>query len=87
MTAIEFSEQFFRDRVRYDLLGTLRAGWLAMRRHREERRTMVTLSRLPPHVIRDMGFDPELIYAALDGSWDEVDPQRFRRYFPRRERI
>ncbi|WP_444728897.1 hypothetical protein [Neoaquamicrobium sediminum] len=46
------------------------------------------LSRLPVHVIRDMGFDPESVYAALDGSWDEVDPARpYRNHLPRNGRV
>lgn len=40
----------------------------------EERRTLVRLSRLSPHLIRDMGIDPDDVYAALKGSWDEVGP-------------
>jgi uncharacterized protein YjiS (DUF1127 family) len=87
MTAVEFSSAYDPDRARYDLVGTLRVGWQAMRRHRAERRIMVRLSRLDPHVIRDIGFDPERIYEALDGSWDEVDPACFHSYLPRRERI
>ncbi len=49
-----------------------------MVRRFEERRTIVKLSRLDPHLIRDMGFDPAAIYGALEGSWDEVHGDRFR---------
>ncbi|PRD40890.1 hypothetical protein C5748_24380 [Phyllobacterium phragmitis] len=87
MTTTTVSGEIREERVRYDFLGTLKAGWRAMRRHRQERRALVALSRLPPHVIRDMGCDPEQIYAALDGSWDEVDPGNFRNHLPRKERI
>lgn len=74
--------------VRYDFLATLRAGWRAMLAHREERRAVVKLSRLPVHVIRDMGFDPERVYEALDGSWDEVDPANpYRDRLPRTGRL
>lgn len=59
---------------RFDLLATLFVGWRAMRRHREERRALVRLCRLPPRLLLDMGFDPERLYEALDGTWDEVGP-------------
>lgn len=52
------------------------------RRH-AERRTVVQLSRLDPHLLRDMGFDPERIADALEGSWDEVDLARYLRRRPR----
>ena len=74
MSAVELPRHAFADGARYDLWGTLRAGWRAVLRHREERRIVVALSRKPPRLLRDMGMDPEQVYAALDGSWDEVDP-------------
>jgi uncharacterized protein YjiS (DUF1127 family) len=54
-------------------------AWQAYVRQIEEHRTIVKLSRLDPHLIRDMGFEPADIYAALDGTWDEDA----RRAFPR----
>lgn len=87
MTAIELSEEFRQGRARYDILGTLIVGWRAMRRHRKERRLLITLSRLAPHVIRDIGLDPEQVYEALEGSWDEIDPANFRSKLPRKERV
>lgn len=57
----------------------LRSLWQSTVRRRLERRTLVKLSRLPPHVVRDMGFDPERIAEALEGSWDEVDLARYLR--------
>lgn len=36
------------------------------------------LSRLPPHLIRDMGLDPARVYDAVEGTWDEVNPGRYR---------
>lgn len=74
-------------RVRYDLLGALQAGWHAFLERRRERRLLVEISRLPPHMILDMGLDPELVYEALDGSWDEVDPSSWQGLLPRRARI
>ncbi|WP_159590804.1 hypothetical protein [Chelativorans xinjiangense] len=87
MSTTAISAKLRKERVRYDLLGTLLAGWRAMRLHRRERRAMVAISRLDPRLISDMGFDPELIYEALDGSWDEVDPARLLRHLPRKARI
>lgn len=88
MSVIELRTHVPVRAVRYDFLATLRAGWRAMLVHREERRTIVKLSRLPMHVIRDMGFDPESVYEALDGSWDEVDPANpYRDHLPRTGRV
>jgi uncharacterized protein YjiS (DUF1127 family) len=87
MTAIEISRGFRRERVRYDFIGALQAGWHAFVERRRERHTIVALARLPRHVVRDMGLDPEQLYAALDGSWDEVDPASYRSHLPRRDRI
>lgn len=87
MQTIAISEDIRKTRIRYDFLGTLLAGWRAMRRHRQERRQLVALSRLGPRLIRDIGFDPEDIYRALDGSWDEVDPADFRIDLPRKEQV
>lgn len=87
MSAIELREQAPIRVARYDFLATLHAGWRAMLAHREERRMIVKVSRLPARIIRDMGFDPELVYEALDGSWDEVDPAGYRPYMPRTEHV
>jgi hypothetical protein len=40
--------------------------------HHRERKLIVRLSRLPDHIVRDMGFDPVKVVDALDGSWDDV---------------
>lgn len=87
MTAIEFSGAFRERRVRYDYFGAVRAAWRAFIAHRRTRRTLVTLSRLPEHVVRDMGLEPEHIYAALGGTWDEVEPAAYQIHLPKRERI
>jgi uncharacterized protein YjiS (DUF1127 family) len=65
--------------VRFSLFTPLLEAWQAYARQVEEHRTIVRLSRLDPHIIRDMGFDPADIHAALEGTWDE-DP---RPSFPR----
>ena len=67
-----------RQQPRSGSLPSLRDLWWNVMRRRQERRAIVRLSRLAPHVIRDMGFDPDRIYEALDGSWDEVNPGQFR---------
>lgn len=59
---------------RSDLAATLLVGWRAMRRHRENHRALVELSRKPPRLLRDMGLDPERLYEMLDGTPDEVGP-------------
>jgi uncharacterized protein YjiS (DUF1127 family) len=56
-----------------------RKAFRAVRRRVEERRTIAKLSRLSPHLIRDMGLDPEAIRGALIGTWDEVHEDRFPR--------
>jgi uncharacterized protein YjiS (DUF1127 family) len=65
----------------------LLAGLRGMRCYSQERQVIVALSRLGPRLIRDMGFDPEQVYEALDGTWDEVDPANFRGHLPRRHRV
>ncbi len=87
MTAMELSREFREERVRYDFLGALQAAWRASVVNRRERQNLIVLSRLPQHVIRDIGLGPEEVYAALDGGWDEVDPAAYRSHLPRRERV
>jgi uncharacterized protein YjiS (DUF1127 family) len=58
-------------------LSELREAVRAVRRRVEERRTIARLSRLSPHLIRDMGLDPDAIRGALIGTWDEVHEDRF----------
>ncbi len=65
--------------ARTGFLSHLIAALRSYRRHVQERRIIVRLSRLDSHLLRDMGFEPADIHAALEGSWDE-DP---RRSFPR----
>jgi uncharacterized protein YjiS (DUF1127 family) len=62
-----------------DVSAALARLWRRTARRVEERRTLLRLSRLSPHVVRDMGFEPELIAEALEGSWDEVDLARYLR--------
>lgn len=87
MATLDIALRIPGERVRYDFVGALQAAWSAFAERRRERRTLVAISRLPPHVIRDMGFDPERIYEALDGTWDEVDPSSWRGLLPRKALI
>jgi uncharacterized protein YjiS (DUF1127 family) len=41
---------------------------------RAERRLHARLARMPAHLIRDMGFDPELVCGAAVGTWDQGIP-------------
>jgi hypothetical protein len=66
-----------------DLLIALRAGWQTLLRRQEERRAIVAISRLGPHIIRDMGLDPERIHEELRGGWDAIDPVGFRSLLPK----
>lgn len=56
---------------------SLASAATAAGRHRDERREVIQLSRLDPRRLNDMGFDPEAIYDAVDGTWDEL-PSRPR---------
>jgi uncharacterized protein YjiS (DUF1127 family) len=87
MALLDITARMPRSRVRYDLLGALQAAWHAFGQHRQDRRTLITISRMSPRLIRDMGFDPDRVYEALDGTWDEVDPASYRGMLPRRGRI
>ncbi len=51
--------------------------WVYLRRRRE-RRLFARLSRLPAHLIRDMGFDPDAVHEMALGTWDVVHPTRIR---------
>ena len=51
-------------------------------RHFTERRVLARLARMSPHLMRDMGFDPEDIRAAADGEMRASEP--FRRRLTRR---
>ena len=41
-----------------------------------DRRTVGRLSRLDARLIRDMGFEPDAIYGAVEGSWDDRELRR-----------
>lgn len=83
MSMATHSAEFRESPARLDFLGAVHAGWRAFLLGRRQRRDIVAVSRLPPHVIRDMGYDPEQIYYQLKGSWDELDPVTFRMLLPK----
>lgn len=41
-------------------------------------RELVRISRMSPRMIRDMGFDPAEIYAAVEPDWGDVHNMRWR---------
>lgn len=57
---------------------TVPAFVVAFVRRRSERRALARLSRLPERLVRDAGFDPETVRDAVSGTWDEVNPGRYR---------
>ena len=57
-------------------LRALLASWWAAR---AQRRLIARLSRLSPRRLRDLGYNPADIYRAVEGTWDEVTADRFRR--------
>lgn len=57
---------------------TVPAFVVALVRRRSERRALKRLSRLPERLVRDAGFDPDAVRDAVSGTWDEVDPGRYR---------
>jgi uncharacterized protein YjiS (DUF1127 family) len=80
MTTIDVFEETRKEPpARTGFFVQLRQGWRAYVHRFEERRIIVKLSRKDGRLLRDMGFEPEDIYAALDGTWDQVP----RRLLPR----
>jgi uncharacterized protein YjiS (DUF1127 family) len=52
-----------------------RAGLRAWLRRRAERRALAEISHLDPHLIRDIGLDPERVQAAT-GGWEVLPVNR-----------
>ena len=80
MTTIELFDDPSRKSVGFGFLGRVGMALVEISQRREERRTVVKLSRKGPRLIRDMGLDPAAVYGALDGTWDEVQGDRFPRF-------
>jgi uncharacterized protein YjiS (DUF1127 family) len=56
----------------------IRLGQAARRAaHRfEDRQTVSRLARLDARLITDMGFEPDAIYGAVEGSWNDHELRR-----------
>lgn len=67
MTTLDFFASEPAVAKRPSFFATLRKFWTNMARRRAERRTIVELSRLDAHLLRDMGIEPLDIYDALNG--------------------
>ena len=77
MATIEFTDGCCgRPSLRLEV-GLPRLIWDYLRR-RTERRALARVSRLSEHLMRDAGFDPEEIYDAVPGRWEERHPGRLR---------
>lgn len=78
MSTIEISAAYARKSHNSGLLAPVGAFFAALARRMEERRVILTLSRMSPRRLEDIGFDPAAVYGAVEGTWDEVDPGCFR---------
>lgn len=58
--------------------GGLAALWRRLQKKLEDRRTLRKLYHLDPHVLRDMGFEPAEISSAYEGTFAEIQGDRFR---------
>jgi uncharacterized protein YjiS (DUF1127 family) len=65
--------------VESSVVSRLKAAWNRYLQARQDRHLIAKLSRLDQHLVEDMGLDPERIYAAVDGTWDEVRRSEFPR--------
>jgi hypothetical protein len=78
MTTIELNSTIRRQTSEHpNLLAVVREAFLAYVERRKWHRTVVRMSRLQPHLIRDLGFEPDAIYAAVEGGWDEVGVRKY----------
>jgi hypothetical protein len=73
--AATLAAERFRDRSPAPAIpGVLVAAWRGFLRRREERRTLLLIWRLGPHLVRDMGLDPDALRATVGGGWDDLRP-------------
>lgn len=75
MTAIEM-EAGRPERLTLNLTIAMPGFVSAFIRRRRQRRLYAELARLPDHIIRDIGFDPDEIHDAVQGTWDDLNPLR-----------
>lgn len=57
---------------RLNVWHALCAGWRTYTAIRRRRRELLALSHLEPRLLRDIGFEPDTVYQALDGCWDQL---------------
>lgn len=69
MTTIDLDESRIRHNTDAGFIRRLLRRWAE--RHRE-RATLTGLSRMQPHLLRDMGIEPGDIFDALDGKRSSV---------------
>jgi uncharacterized protein YjiS (DUF1127 family) len=68
MTTIELNEPLLEvSRANTDA-GFIRRLFRRWRERREERATLLELSRMQPYLLRDIGIEPGDVYDALDGN-------------------
>jgi uncharacterized protein YjiS (DUF1127 family) len=80
MASIESSEYVEPKPQRIRLPAQLRALWATLMRWHQQRGALAALAELDPHLLTDMGFVPDEIYAATDfrlpkrsAGWAERD--------------
>lgn len=79
MTTIELNEPRLEvSRANTDA-GFIRRLFSRWGERREERATLMELSRMSPHLLRDMGIEPGDIHDALDGSRSPALLSRMRK--------
>jgi uncharacterized protein YjiS (DUF1127 family) len=72
MTSIALPDSF-AERSTTSPLAALKNGAREAIERMRFRRAIVKLSGVSPHLLRDMGFEPEAIYEAADGDWRRLD--------------
>jgi hypothetical protein len=82
MATIEYAGFRRQPRARA-LADTLLEAWRALARRRVERRDLRAVAQLGPRLMRDAGFDPEVVDAKIGGGWDRFDPVGLKLLLPR----
>jgi uncharacterized protein YjiS (DUF1127 family) len=83
MATIELTERVGRSDLVRRIGNALLRAWFGYRWAREQRRTSAMIAHLEPHLIRDIGLDPEDVREAVRGTWDEVAPVSYHTLLPR----
>ncbi len=77
MATIEIAE-IYAQRPAFRLVITMPAVLWTYVRRRRRRQVLAQFARLPDHLIRDAGFDPDEVHEAVAGTWDIAHPRRAR---------